>query len=311
MNNNSLIIPIYNNENNITYLIEKINDLYEHLSFDLEVIFVIDGSPDNSYELLKDILPKVKFSSKIVLLSRNFGSLNATRTGLKVANGKYFAVMSADLQEPIQLIENFFKTLNQNNFDVVIGVRDSREDPFISKVASNIFWSFYKRFIMKDVPKGGFDVFGCNEAFRNNLLKLSEKNSSLLAQIFWIGFRRKEVKYNRLKRKIGTSQWTFDKKLKYMLDSIFSFSDLPIKLLTIIGAIGIIFFGVTGTITLISKFLNLIDVPGYASIFLSIGFIGAVNIFSLGLIGSYAWRTYENTKARPLSIILKIEEFNK
>ena len=307
---NSLIIPVYNSENNLNNLIKRINDLYKELSKDLEIIFVIDGSPDNSYEMLKNLLPQEKFSSKIVLLSRNFGTFNAIRTGLEIARGKYFAVMSDDLQEPIDLILNFFKILNQKHFDVVIGVRNQREDPLFSKLLSNTFWSFYKRFIIKEVPRGGFDVFGCNKEFRNNLLKLKENNSSLLGQIFWIGFRRKEVEYSRVKRKIGVSQWSFEKKFKYMLDSIFSFSDFPIKLLTFIGAIGIIFFSVTGGITLISKLFGLIDVPGYASIFLSIGFIGAVNIFSLGLIGSYAWRTYENTKARPLSIILKIEEYN-
>ena len=138
---NSLIIPVYNSENNLNSVIKRINDLYEELSKDLEIIVVIDGSPDNSYGMLKNLLPKEKFSSKIVLLSRNFGTLNAIRTGLEIARGKYFAVMTDDLQEPIDLILNFFKILNQNHFDVVIGVRNQREDPLFSKLLSNTFWS--------------------------------------------------------------------------------------------------------------------------------------------------------------------------
>lgn len=310
LNKNCLIIPVYNNEKSLNNLIDKIDFINDRLPSKLEVLFVVDGSPDNSYEFLKKNLSNKKFSSKIILLSRNFGALNAIRTGLEIADGNYFATMSADLQEPPELIINFFKTLQSESFDLVVGVRESRDDPLFSKIMSNLFWYFYKKFIFKEIPKGGVDVFGCNKAFKDSLLQLKESNSSLITQLFWIGFRRSEINYKRQKRQFGFSQWTIRKKLKYMLDSVFSFSDLPIKLLTITGLVGIFFFSIAGITTLISKLIGLIEVPGYASIFLSIGLIGALNIFSLGLIGSYAWRTYENTKARPLSIILKIEEYN-
>ena len=310
LNKNCLIIPVYNNEKSLGILIENIKEINDRLSNKLEVLFIVDGSLDNCYEILKKNLSNQKFSSKIILLSRNFGALNAIRTGLEIADGNYFATMSADLQEPTDLVINFFKTLHNEPFDLVVGVRESREDPLLSKLMSNLFWYFYKKFIFKEIPKGGVDVFGCNKVFKDSLLQLKESNSSLITQLFWIGFRRTEIKYKRKKREFGSSQWTMRKKLKYMTDSVFSFSDLPIKLLTIIGALGIFFFGIVGITTMISKFMGLIDVPGYASIVLSIGLIGAINIFSLGLIGSYAWRTYENTKARPLSIILKIDEFN-
>ena len=106
---NSLIIPVYNNEETLNILLEKITDINNQLSENLEVIFIIDGSPDKSYETLKKILPEKKFFSKVVLLSRNFGSFNAIRAGVEVANGKYFSVMSADMQEPSELIINFFR----------------------------------------------------------------------------------------------------------------------------------------------------------------------------------------------------------
>ena len=134
-NTNCLIIPVYNNEKSLTILLEKINEIYNKLNNNLEVLFVVDGSPDNSYQILKDSLPKQKYSSKIILLSRNFGALNAIRTGLQVAKGDYFASMSADLQEPIELIVNFFQTLRKEPVDVVIGVRESRDDPIITKTA--------------------------------------------------------------------------------------------------------------------------------------------------------------------------------
>jgi polyisoprenyl-phosphate glycosyltransferase len=308
---NSLIIPVYKNELNIPSLLEAIRNMHKELLNDLEVVFVVDGSPDKSYEILKKSLSKEIFSSKLILLSRNFGSFPAIRTGLKVARGEYFAVMAADLQEPPELAIEFFRTLKNEPFDVAIGTRDGRDDPFFSQLASNLFWNFYKKFVVTDMPTGGIDVFGCNKAFRDNLLKLDESHSSLIAQIFWLGFRRKQVYYKRLERQLGVSAWTLKKKVTYMMDSIFSFTDLPIKLLTRIGAFGIVIFGLLGIITFISKLMGMISVPGYTAMFLSVGFFGAINLFGLGIIGSYAWRTYENTKARPLSVILNMEEFNE
>lgn len=307
---NSLIIPVYKNELNIPGLLEAIRNMGQELSDNLEVVFVIDGSPDRSYEILKHSLAEEKFSSKLVLLSRNFGSFPAIRTGLQVATGDYFAVMAADLQEPPELAIEFFRTLAQEPYDVAIGTRDGRNDPFFSQMASNIFWNFYKKMVVTDMPTGGIDVFGCNRAFRDSLLKLDESHSSLIAQIFWLGFRRKQVYYKRLERQLGVSAWTFKKKINYMMDSVFSFTDLPIKILTRIGGIGILVFGITGMITFISKLIGLISVPGYTAMFLAIGFFGAINLFGLGIIGSYAWRTYENTKARPLSVCLSVESFN-
>lgn len=311
INTNSLIIPVYKNELNIPSLIDAIRNMHKELSNDLEVVFVVDGSPDNSYMMLKESLDKEIFSSKLILLSRNFGSFPAIRSGLELATGKYFAVMAADLQEPPELALKFFKSLKDEPIDVAIGTRDGRDDPFLSQMASNLFWNFYKKFVVHDMPSGGIDVFGCSKAFRDQLLKLDESHSSLIAQIFWLGFRRKQVYYKRQERQLGVSAWTLKKKVTYMMDSIFSFTDLPIKMLTRLGAVGIIFFGLTGLLTFISKLVGIITVQGYTAMFLAIGFFGAINLFGLGIIGSYAWRTYENTKARPLSIVLSIEEFNK
>lgn len=310
MMTNSLVIPVYKNELNIPSLLIALRTMYKELSHDLEVVFVVDGSPDKSYELLKSSLPEEGFVSQLVLLSKNFGSFSAIRTGLQVAKGKYFAVMAADLQEPPELAVEFFKTLKNEDYDVTIGTRDSRADPFLSQIASKCFWGFYKRFVVTDMPTGGIDVFGCSVYFRDSLLKLDESHSSLIAQIFWLGFRRKQVYYKRQERELGVSAWTLKKKVTYMMDSVFSFTDLPIKLLTRIGAFGIIGFGILGSITFLSKIFGLLTVPGYTALFLAIGFFGAINLFGLGVIGSYAWRAYENTKARPLSIILSEEVFH-
>lgn len=299
---NSLIIPVYKNESTIPDLIQAIKGLSARLKGDLEVIFAVDGSPDQSAALLSQLLPESGLRAKLLLLSRNFGSFAAIRTGLTAAEGEYLAVMAADLQEPPELLLNFFHTLQSEPVDVVIGTRETRDDPFLSQLAANGFWLMYKKFVVPDMPHGGVDVFGCNRKFRDHLVRMEESHSSLVAQLFWMGFRRKIIGYTRLARPSGKSAWTFKKRFTYLQDSIFSFTDLPIRILTWIGVAGILFSVVLGCIVILAKLLNLIPVPGYAATVLVVAFFGAVNILGLGIVGTYAWRTYENTKRRPLAI---------
>ncbi len=305
----SLIIPVYRNEESIPFLLDAIEDIRSKLLDSLEVVFVVDGSPDKSYELLQSLLASHDFRSQLILLSKNFGSFMAIRTGLQHAKGCRFAVMAADLQEPPSLVLSMNQILKEEPVDVVVGVRESRQDPFFSKLASKTFWGLYKRYVIPEMPAGGVDMFGCNLDFRNNLLKLDERHSSLVAQIFWLGFRRKVVYYSRVARQHGKSAWTFRKKVNYLMDSVFSFTDLPIRLLIRVGATGSVLSALYGVSVLIARMGGLIDVPGYAMTLFTITLLGSLNLLGLGIIGSYAWRTYENTKGRPLAIPMKISEF--
>ncbi len=192
---------------------------------------MVDGSPDRCYPLLQECLPGASFASKLLLLSRNFGSFPAIRAGLAAATGPFFAVMAADLQEPPELAETFFRTLESEQLDIIIGTRSQRADPLISRIASGLYWKLYRKFIQRDIPPGGVDVFGCNKAFRDLFLTLDESNTSLVGLLFWLGFRRKTVSYDRRAREHGKSAWTFQGKLRYLMDSVFAFSDLPIRLL--------------------------------------------------------------------------------
>jgi glycosyltransferase involved in cell wall biosynthesis len=305
----SLVIPVYRNEESIPSLLRALEDLHTQLLGQLEVVFVVDGSPDRSYELLRDNLPQQKFSAQLILLSKNFGSFMAIRTGLQHGKGRTFAVMAADLQEPPSLVLTMNQVLNNEPVDVVVGVREGRQDPFFSKMASNIFWGLYKRYVIPEMPAGGVDMFGCNLAFRDNLLKLEERHSSLIAQIFWLGFRRQIVHYTRVAREHGKSAWTLRKKVNYLMDSVFSFTDLPIRLLIRVGAAGSMFSSLYGVSVVLAKLGGLIEVPGYAMTLFMITFLGSLNLLGLGVVGSYSWRTYENTKGRPLAIPMKVSEF--
>jgi glycosyltransferase involved in cell wall biosynthesis len=299
----SIVIPVYKNEASIPRLIQTLIDMNQDLNHELEVVFVVDGSPDQSYALLRDALDRLDFPAQLLAHSRNFGSFPAIRTGLMAARGEYFGVMAADLQEPPGLLLAFFASLAADECDVVIGTRNGRNDPLLSRLASGLFWGLYRRLVVHDMPEGGVDVFGCNRTFRDQLLKLEESRSSLIALIFWLGFRRKFVGYERQTRQEGKSAWTFSKKVEYMMDSIFAFTDYPIRLLIRVGAIGSFLSIALGVLVLAARISGAILVPGYAATMLVVLVLGALNLLGLGLVGTYAWRGYENSKQRPLAVV--------
>lgn len=300
----SLIIPVYKNEQSIPELVAALCGMRDALGGDLEVVLVVDGSPDGSWLLLSEALPASGLDAQLLMLSRNFGSFAALRAGLEAATGDLFAVMAADLQEPPQLIVQAFRELQQDrDLDLVIGTREGRDDPLASRIASGIFWGLYRRFVVPEMPSGGVDIFACNRHFRDELLGLQESHSSMISMLFWLGFRRKNIGYRRAERRHGKSAWTLRKKMRYLSDSIFAFTDLPNRLLIWIGAFGVATSALLGAVTLVARMTGFITVPGYAATILVIAFFAALNLFGLGLVGSYAWRAYENSKMRPLSIV--------
>jgi len=306
----SLVVPVYQNEDSIPELLLSLEKIAAGVTEPLEVVFVVDGSPDRSAEVLRGSLGHSSFVSRLVVLSRTFGSFAAIRAGLTEARGSLFAVMAADLQEPPELICAFFRALETEPVDVTIGTRDGRDDPLPTRLASNLFWRVYRSSAQPEMPPGGVDVFGCSREVRGHLLSLDESNSTLVGLLFWLGFRRKLIPYRRLKRKHGRSAWTLAKKLRYLGDSVFAFSDLPIRVLIGAGALGLAFSIVFGLVVLTARLAGPVEVPGYATTILVISFFTGLNSFGLGIIGSYVWRAFENTKRRPQAIIMSLTDFD-
>jgi len=301
----SLIVPVYKNISCLSTLLLALRLLQIKHDNDFETVLVVDGCPEGCYDWLYLNLPQSGLNAQLVLHSRNFGSFAAIRSGLSVARGSLFAVISADLQEPPALVSQFFSVLTDKTHpvDIVLGARNNRADPFWSKLASQLFWSMYRRFVQPEMPAGGIDLFGCNRQFRDRLLSLPERNSSLVGLIVWLGFRRRIIGYDRLAREHGLSAWTFRRKFNYLLDSVFAFSDLPLKLLMLVGGFAMVVALTMGLAALIAKLTGHIQVPGYTMLIIAISFFGALNTFALGVVGSYVWRAFENTKARPIAVI--------
>jgi polyisoprenyl-phosphate glycosyltransferase len=300
----SLVIPVYRNEEMIADLLGALTRLDAELGEGaLEVVFVVDGSPDRSLPLLLDALPAITLTAQVLEMSRNFGAFAAIRAGLVAAHGPFFAVMAADLQEPPALVREFYQRLEADACDVVCGVREGRDDSFRVRAISALFWAMYRGLVQPDMPEGGIDVFGCNQRARDQLIAMNEAHSSLVGQLIWIGMRRAEVPYRRQARRHGRSSWTLGKKIGYMLDSCLSFSDLPIRLLFAVGCLSLAVALGYSAVVLVARLTGLIVEPGYATTVLLIAGFGALNALGLAVVGAYAWRAFENTKGRPLAIV--------
>ncbi len=147
--------------------------------------------------------------------------------------------MAADLQEPVSLVRDFFNGLATGEHDIAVGVRESRDDRARDMLAARTFWWLFRKLVQREIPPGGVDVFGCTRQVATELVRMEESHTSLIGLIYWVGYRRLEVPYVRLPRLVGSSGWGFHRKARYLLDSIFSFTDLPITVIIALGALGV------------------------------------------------------------------------
>jgi len=305
----SLVIPVYNNRDNLPRLLQELESFAERLSSHLEILFVVDGATDGSLEHLRERLPDWHVPSRLIELSRNFGSFAAITAGLGQASGEYMAVIAADLQEPPELVLEFHRILSAAEADVVLGVRTGRADPWWSRWPSESFWYLYRRFVVTEMPHGGVDVFGCTRQVRDQLLELNEAHSNLIALVLWVGFRRAFVPYVRRPRLEGRSGWTISRKVRYAVDSIFSFTDLPIRALLLLGLVGTAFALTAGLTVFVMWALGRISVLGYTPLMLGITFFGGLTALGFGIVGQYLWLALQNARGRPIFIVKSATTF--
>ena len=305
---NSLVIPVYKNEANLDRLLAELVKLSRSVPGEFEVVFVVDGSPDRCLQTLRERLPALPLRTQLLSLSRNFGSFAAIAAGLERARGSSMAVMAADLQEPPELILQFFEILGAGRADIVFGVRGHRSDPWFSEIASNLFWFLYRKLVIKDIPRGGVDIFGCTREVRDHLLQLQGIDSNLIALLFWLGYRREYIVYERQRRLEGKSAWTFGKKLRYGLNSIFNFTDLPIQFLLYAGAIALTLAIAASILVIGAKLHGDIQVPGYTATVLVSLFFGALTSLGFGIVGQYLWLGLQVSRRRPNYIVRSAEE---
>lgn len=297
----SIIIPVYYNE-------ESLIDLYEDLKKEVlskleayEIVMVDDGSKDHSYDVMK-VLAQHDKNIKLIKLSRNFGSHAALLAGLVRCTGDCAVIKTADLQEPSRLILEMYTKWKQGN-KVVLAVRDGRDEPRGQKFFANMYYRLMKNTTNLNMPEGGFDCFLVDRKVIHVLEEMEEKNTSLMMQVLWCGFKSDSVHYFREKRKKGNSKWTLGKKIKLVVDSLLGFSFIPIRAITVIGLIFTLLSFVLMAITLFSKLIGNIAVDGYTTLMIVLLLSNGIIIVTLGIIGEYLWRAFDASRHRPVYII--------
>jgi len=302
----SIVIPFLNEEENIERLSIALNSfIAKHPTLIFEVILVNDGSTDASVK--KIIATKFTSSTKLINLSRNFGSHAALRAGIKHATGDLITFLYADLQDGIDNVINMYAEAIKG-FDIVWAFRANTNNSKFDKLFSKLYARLMKKYVNKKYPDKGFDVVMFNRKVGIQLNQNVESNSSIFLQILDFGFNDTSIEYEKTERKAGKSKWTISKKVKLLIDSFVAFSFAPIRFVTIVGIIFFL-FGVGWSVYITFRRIYYNDLasgwPALTSILL-IGF-GITNI-SLGIIAEYLWRTLDASRKRPVFIIDDIVE---
>lgn len=301
----SIVLPSYNEEQNIANTAKVLAELLEAEQIEYELLFINDGSKDATYEEICKASkenPNVKGAG----FSRNFGKEASIFAGLKMATGDAVIVMDCDLQHPPQTILDMWK-LWQEGYEVVEGIKNSRgKEGFFHKISAGLFYKIMSKLIKVDMNASS-DFKLLDRKVVDVLADLPEKNTFFRALSFWAGFKTTTVEYDVQERQFGESKWSLMSLMKYAISNATSFSTLPLQLVTIMGVISIIFSIVLGIQTLVNYLLGN-AVEGFTTVILLVMIIGGFIMLSLGVIGHYIARIYEEVKGRPKFIISEVTD---
>jgi dolichol-phosphate mannosyltransferase len=310
--NCSIIIPVYYNGSSIneifTIIKEKVINFNNEKVF--EIIFIDDGSGDNSFEELQKLKASNQDLVKIIRFTRNFGQVAAIRAGYDIARGECMINISADIQDPPELISEMLASFysNTDHYEIVICARTGRDENWYRRKTSTIFYKIIQSLSFKEMPEGGFDFVLISRNVYNILNKTKEANPFWQGQILWTGYRCKIIEYKRQKRIQGGSKWTFFKKIKYLIDGVLSYSYFPIRMMTILGSIIALFGFVYAVVIVFARIFGGVPFKGWAPIMVLILVLSGIQMLMLGIIGEYLWRTLDQVRNRPQFIIESIIE---
>lgn len=301
----SVVLPAYNEEQNIANTVAVLSQLLEKESIDYELVFVSDGSKDDTYaEILKESQgnPRIKGAQ----FSRNFGKEAAIFAGLELAVGDAVIVMDCDLQHPPEVIPLMWEKW-KNGAEIVEGIKSSRGRESLGyKLSAGLFYRIMSRLIRIDMNASS-DFKLLDRKVVNVLLELPERNTFFRALTFWAGFRTESVEYEVQKRQFGESKWSLWSLMRYAVTNATSFSTLPLQMVTVLGVVSIIGSLILFVQTLVRYFMGM-SVEGFTTVILLILIIGGFIMLSLGIIGHYLARIYEEVKGRPKYIISRVTD---
>ena len=305
----SIIVPVYWNSDTLMLLYQDMKEKILHKLEEYEIVFVDDGSGDNSWEIMNQIRGMDE-NVRLVRLSRNFGEHAAILAGLSVCTGDCAVTKQADLQEDSELILQLYEKWKEGN-KVVLAVRAERDEGAVKKFFANLYYTLMRKLVVKDMPKGGFDCYLLDRQVIEVLLMLDEKNSALTLQVLWVGFKSDRVYFHRKNREIGKSRWTLSKKVKLVVDSMMSFSYFPVRFMSFLGSAYAIAAVVWGIVLVAQKVSGVEDMPGWTSLMVLMLFSFGVIMVMLGLLGEYIWRALDASRNRPPFLIDETKGFDE
>lgn len=300
----SVVIPIHNEEENIPELYNRLTAVMEKQLGSYEIIMVDDGSKDRSWELIKELHNKDQ-RVKGISFSRNFGHHIAITAGLDYAKGEAVILMDGDLQDPPEEIPRLYQKFKEG-YDIVYGIRKERHDPFLKRLTSSIFWWVLRRFSGVDMPSGQTMLRVLNRRVVDVLKEMKEYARFIHGMMAWTGFHVTTVYVQHASRYRGKSKYNIPRLFKLAFHAVTSFSTVPLRLATYIGLISSLVSFLAGLYFIYRKVFFNIPILGYASIIVSIFFVGGIQLLVLGIFGEYLGRTYQEVQRRPLYIVREL-----
>ncbi|WP_100403966.1 glycosyltransferase family 2 protein [Bacillus sp. FJAT-42315] len=301
MNQISIIIPSFNEEENIALIYESIKKEFAHLAYDMEIIFINDASTDRTLQQIKFLSAK-SAKIKYISFSRNFGKEAAIFAGLRHVSGKAVIIMDADLQHPPHLIPSLIQGWEEG-YDQVIARRNRKGEQRLRTILSCMYYRLMNKVVDVKLEDGVGDFRLLSERAVTAVLSLNEGQRFSKGLFSWIGMEQKIIDYENIVRKNGQTKWSFTKLMNYGLDGLVSFNNRPLRLCFYSGALILSLSVLYSIITFIQIVKNGVAVPGYFTIITAVLLLGGIQLVSLGVIGEYIGRIYYETKKRPPFLI--------
>lgn len=298
----SVLIPVFNEAATLPELLRRLPDVLDPLGEPWEVVFVDDGSSDGTLEQLREAHAGDK-RFRAISLSRNFGKEIATAAGLRYVSGDAVVMMDADLQHPPEVLATFVERWREG-YNVVYGQRvDRKTDSALRRLLSKLFYRIYNALVDTDIPEGAGDFRLLDRRAIDTMNSIGETSRFNKGLYSWIGFKSIGVPFTVIERKHGTSRWRFTELLAFGIDGLTSFTTIPLRVWSLLGVIISMLALVYAGVFLLRTLFFGVDVPGFPSLIISVMFFSGIQLISLGVLGQYIGRVYEEVKARPLFIV--------
>ena len=301
----SLVVPCYNEEENVEKFFAETNNAFFGKGFDYEFVFVNDGSRDLTHKRLKKLYEENEnHNIQVLTFSRNFGKEAAIYAGLGAAKGDMVCIIDADLQQRPEVVLEMLEAMKEDgNIDSVAAYQEERKESKIMIAFKSVFYKLINRIADVEFVSGASDFRLMKREMVNAVLEMTEYHRFSKGIFSWVGFNTKYIPYNAEERENGKSKWNFRKLMKYALDGILSFSTVPLKLSAFVGFLSAFISIIYLIIVIVKKLAFGISVPGYATIVVLILFLGGMQLFSLGFLGEYLSKIYVQVKNRPVYIL--------